>query len=229
MWAAMAAGIAALTALITLCVAIATFRTASATSQSTEATRASATATERAAKAAADGASATLKEAEASLKLVEVSRQQIRRAQMPVVMPIAAPDALFRPGGASATGRIPNGVPASDDQNASIITLPISNVGTGPAFTIQATVEFLNPAGQRTDAGQPMTERAAVLTALGAGQEAILRARFRGLALPFLPFAISIIFDDAFGGSYEASGTYFPEQAAYRDVVFRPPRELAPT
>jgi hypothetical protein len=94
--AVVVAAVAATTALVTLGIAVATFKTAGATRKAaeatedaTKATRDAAKATNRAADATAREATATLNEAEASLQLVGVTRQQFRRGQMPVVMPIA--------------------------------------------------------------------------------------------------------------------------------------------
>jgi hypothetical protein len=217
---AIAAGAAAI---LTLLVAVATWRSAGATrkaAQATEkatkatvtsaaATEESARATHRAADAAVEEASAALREAEATARMVDLNRQQM----MPVVMPLADPRSMVE--AESLPKMVENGT----------LVLPVANVGAGPAFGIRADFEFLDQLGKPSVAPQPFQDLAATSPVLGAGRSVALRARFRGLAEPILPFRVSLSFVDSSSLLYESSAVYFPAEQAYRFIVFRSPTD----
>ena len=172
------------------------------------------------------------KEASASLDAISLTRVQMRRGQMPVVVPMESthgrseedglPKALsIREGDIETLSEDP--IPGSEV----VVVVPIQNVGSGPALDLRASVEFLDAEGHMSPAGQPLFVRWRLLCAR-VGSAAALRFRYRGLAVPVLPFRVSLGFFDTYGAGYESAATSFPEAMVYRDFVFRAPAELEP-
>jgi len=85
----------------------------------------------------------------------------MRQAHLPVVMPVA--EELS--------------VAGSGDPSVAVVTVPIVNVGLGPALGIGLHIEWLDKNGNPSVAPQPMALPAPV-AALGPGRTWNMRARF---------------------------------------------------
>jgi hypothetical protein len=146
-------------------------------------------------------AQAAAVEADATRRLVELERDQMRDARLPIVMPIAS-------------------VGVGDTQNGEVVmTMPVENIGVGPAIGLRLRLEFRDQNGDPSVAPQPMQMQQGARAGLGVGQRADLRLVYRGLAIgPLLPFRIELTFADTFGNQFRVVGLSIPEESRYEGL-----------
>jgi hypothetical protein len=90
---------------------------------------------------------------------IALSRREVEEAHRPVIVPLADPR-LIRMAGATSMGK-PAAQPAVHTTGQ--LTVPIENIGTGPALRVEASIELLSNKGDLvTSPGKtPRTETAA--------------------------------------------------------------------
>jgi hypothetical protein len=150
--------------------------------------------------------------AEASTALVALERDQLRQAYLPIVVPVieslsVSHVADVSEGIAHRTGEVH-------------VTIPIVNIGVGPAVGVEVDIHWLDQVGGESVAPQPM-KIPSKLGGLAPGASWEMNARFRGLATPVLPFLLSLAFGDTAGALYLVEGRYFPGESLFRDLTIR--------
>ena len=158
---------------------------------------------------------------------------QFRQERMPIVMPVAEPDVDDEPDpnlimtASTAPTKMPWSMFTDDQRTETLLSVPVENVGNGPALDVTATFVFLDQFGSKSinTTVIPMSKRA-VLPALGPGKTATLRARFRGLSSPVLAFQVRIDYHDPTADGYHTYARYIEQNREYDLFTLMAPEEL---
>jgi hypothetical protein len=153
----------------------------------------------------------TAEAAETSKDLVRLERDQLRQAYLPVVVPVIERLQVAEVRDVAQSG-------TQLDSGEVRVTVPVANIGVGPALGVDLDIYWLDQVGNRSVAPQPMRIPAKI-GGLAPGSSWEMQARFRGLATPPLPFRVSLTYSDTSGIRYLTRGRYFPEEELFRELT----------
>lgn len=138
-------------------------------------------------------ARSTKKAADAALDAAEVAQAQLKHARYPALLPIVTKD-------------IPATGPAGDPER-SRLSIPLKNVGTGPALGVLITLRSEAPI-QHDPVHHPAV-------AVGASLVVELNT-FAAAGAP--PFDLEITYDDVAGDHYRVHASWNTDEHRYEDV-----------
>jgi hypothetical protein len=146
-------------------------------------------------------------------RAIQLSRQEVEEAHRPVLVPLADSRPIDITG-YSGVGRA-SAQPAVPGESQ--LTVPIENIGTGPALRVEATVELLNDEGGPSAAGTGgMT--LALLTGVKASGSVVPLIRVHGLA-GLTSFWLTLTYEDVAGKGWITKARYIKTLSRYEDLT----------
>lgn len=151
---------------------------------------------------------------------IELSRREIEEAHRPVLVPLA--DSRRMNDVVTTYGHL-TAEPAVRRRDN--LTVPIENIGTGPALRVEASVQMLNPDGGPTGVGTGGMEPAVVAGIKASGSVAPT-IKIRGLAeVP--GFWLTLTYEDVAGKGWITKTRYIASEARYTDLTIETREEGA--
>jgi hypothetical protein len=147
---------------------------------------------------------------------IVLSRREVEEAHRPVLVPLA--DSRFMDiTGTRGSGR-PSARPAIYAEG--LLTVPIENIGTGPALRIEATVELMKD-------GDIDIVKTAVIAGLRAAGSVAPTVYGHGLA-EVASFSLTLTYEDVAGRRWATTARYIETRDLYEDLTVDPlPRAVA--
>jgi hypothetical protein len=152
---------------------------------------------------------------------IALSRKEVEEAHRPVLVPLADHRKMEFAG---------PGLPASsaakpDMHIKGLLTVPIENIGPGPALRVEATVELLNEDGGPSVAGGGGQTPGTVMGLKASGSVSVDIA-IRGLTgIP--GFWLTLTYEDVAGKAWITKARYMPSRDRYADLTFNTQAEGA--
>jgi hypothetical protein len=146
---------------------------------------------------------------------IGLSRAAVKEAHRPVVVP-------FVDSGQTLTIASTLRLPARPNvPHPGLLVLPVKNIGPGPALQLEATIEGLDPAGERSGAWSGARTVGVVATTVGADEMTPLEIELSGVGeVP--GFGLSLVYHDVAGKRWHTFARWIPNRDRYEDLAIQP-------